>query len=947
MKKNVFHFCLFCLIVVIPFTSSAKQANTTTSEAPSTLTVKTSNGVVVLEAISDRIIRVRVQKSLPLRKKPELAIIKQDSYEKAQVEGHTLSTPALKVSVSPNGSISFADASGHILLREGIRKLEKDTVLEQPVWNIAQQYRFKEEEKIYGLGQHQKGVLNYRGEEVLLTQDNTRAVVPFFVSSKGYGILWNNYSQTEFRDSKGQGTLWSEVGPGIDYFFVAGQNTDQIIAGYRQLTGQAPMFGKWAYGFWVCKEHYHTQDEVLDVARELRQRNIPFDNIVQDWYYWSPHPRGSHIFNSRRYPDPAGMVDQLHENYNAHVMLSVWSNFGEGSDNYEEFITQDHLFPTNYFDPYSETGRNIYWKQIRDSLYTKGFDAWWLDATEPELDQTPMTQPQTKQKMNNALGTGARFLNTYSLMTSKAVYEGQRQVSDDQRVFILTRSAFAGQQRYASATWSGDIYGQWDVFKKQIVAGINFSLSGIPYWTTDIGGFTLDKYPGGNLNNEYRELYTRWFQFGAFSPLFRIHGSQTEREPWRFGDEGHWAYDIQMKYLDLRYRLMPYIYSQAWQVTRNHSTFMRGLVFDFDHDPQALKIDDQYMFGPEIMVCPVSEPFYFKDWFGTPAFDVLTSTQSPTSGVSASHIQASYYTTDEDPSMLKTTTHEKLNARPFELFAGDDEKPDALLGRWTTSVEVSEDGVYQLMSQTGNKPWGIRRIRLWVDNQMLIGQSTNMFNQQHKIAEVNLKAGKKHEIRLEYLCYAWEEPTISLSIRKMPGEPSASLPSPLNTPQREIYFPEGNEWIDFWSGQRLAGGTTIHRQAPMGTLPLYVKAGAILPFGPKIQYTTEKKADTIRLRIYPGADGSFLLYEDENDTYGYEDGAYSVIPLKWDEQEKTLTIGKRRGTFPGMLKKRHFSLVLVNQKKGTGLIFGQADRIIEYEGSETTVSWTDTDALQE
>jgi alpha-D-xyloside xylohydrolase len=933
------HF-IYCFIFFMFFNGSFDiYANNLTDKEDNMLIMETTRGILVVEAYSDNIIRVRFHKQKPIGNHPELAILEQLPYSgRLEIGKDFLKTESLHVTVSKEGRISFCDLSGKILLQEGSRVVEKVNILGETAFSVQQRFKFKPDESIFGLGQHQSGLLNYRGSNVLLVQDNTVAVVPFFVSSNSYGLLWNNYSQTEFRDSSNLGAIWSELADGIDYFFISGKNTDLVIGGYRELTGAAPMFGKWAYGLWVCKEHYHTQSEVLNTAKEFRDRDIPFDNIVQDWFYWNPYPTGSHAFDKDRYPNPSEMVTELHNKYKAHVMISVWSKFDVGSQHYDEFIEKDRLLPTNYFDAHSDIGREIFWRQIKDSLYTKGFDAWWLDATEPELDQQPLYKITAKTMMNNALGTGARYLNTYSLLTSKAVYEGLRAETDEKRAFILTRSAFLGQQRYATATWSGDVFATWDVLHKQIVAGINFSLSGIPYWTTDIGGFTLNDFPGGNNNNEYKELYTRWFQFGAFSPLFRIHGSMTEREPWHFGEVGDWAYDIQLKYINLRYRLMPYIYSYAHEVTENHSTLMRGFVFDFPNDEKALAVDNQYMFGKNIMVCPVLDPMYFENWIETPAFELLSAEKTNDSSTTISEISDRYYSGRGFNRLLKDTVSVDMDYSPFDLFPDDSQKPGELLCVWETELQVEEDGTYQLMTTTSNQPWG-EKVKLYVDSLLVIGNSHNMFNGVGKIANSNLKKGKKHKIKLEYICYSWETPRIRLSLRKATENDESALPEISKQPVRNVYLPEGNEWFDFWTGKKYEGGQTVRANASMDIIPLFVKAGSILPFGPKIQYATEMQADTIRLRVYQGADGTFDLYEDENDNYNYTKGLSTTIPINWMNDEKVLMIGNRKGNFPGALKNRVFSVVLVDEFTGYGSAFSsEKGKVVSYDGKEIRLS---------
>ncbi|MEW6203414.1 MAG: TIM-barrel domain-containing protein [bacterium] len=724
----------------------------------------------------------------------------------------SLTTNKIQAEVSmKTGAITFYYEDGVVVLREpaaGGKTMTEADVLGEDVYHAEQSFVLSADEGLYGLGQYQEGIMNYRGHDVLLAQANTVAVVPFLLSTNGYGILWDNYSLTKFHDGEDGTYFWSEVADAIDYYFIYGPDADDIIAGYRELTGYAPMFGKWAYGYWQCKERYKTQDELTGVAKEYRERRLPLDSIVQDWQYWGDLGWNAMDFDRKNFPDPEGMIRELHEKYHLHVMISVWTKFGPETPIYKEMKNKGYLYsvPDSHgsytYDAFNGDARKIYWDHIKKGFFSKGMDAWWLDVTEPEFDHA-LTQEHTIEMMKSAertaLGSTARYLNAYSLMTTKGVYEGQRETTSDKRVFILARSAFAGQQRHAAVTWSGDILSTWDVFRKQISAGLNFSMAGIPYWTTDIGGFTV-KYGSGRKNDEFRELYVRWFQYGAFCPIFRSHGSSTPREIWQFGEPKTWAYDTLEKFDILRYRMLPYIYSLAWKVTSEGYTIMRGLPFDFRSDPNILGIDDQFMFGPAILVNPVTKPMYH--------IERLTPSQK----------------------MLK-------------------EKHDAK-----------------------------------IDGRIIINK----------------------EIR-----------------------------------SRSVYLPEAAAgWYDFWTGKFFAGGQTIEAPAPIDIMPLYVKGGSIIPMGPELQYAAEKPADPIELRIYPGADADFIIYEDEGDNYNYEKGVYSIIPLKWNESARSLTIGQRIGSFPGMLTKRTFNIILVTENRGVGVqAVEKPDRIVTYTGDEITINF--------
>ena len=667
-------------------------------------------------------------------------------------------------------ALLIVTSTGNQLLQEATRKLTpvkvngEDTYRAESFINI-----YGSREALYGLGQHQAGVWNYRGESVDISQDNTNIAVPLLLSSQGYGLYWNNDSRSRFNNRFANYMyITSEVADNIDYYFFYGPDFDRIIAAYRELTGQAPMFGKWAYGFWQCKNRYKSQEEILGVARKYRELHIPVDNIVQDWFWWNR--KGEHVFN-KNYPDPKGMIDQLHAQ-NFHLMISVWPFFEPGSAVYDEmdkrgwFVDKFKFAKPPYhtngmavYDATNPEARKYYWQLMDKALFNIGVDAWWLDTTEPE------TEGQEENILLGhklAAGSGDRYVNIYPLMTTGAVYDGQRSASDKKRVFILSRSAFAGDQRYGVTAWSGDINSDFFSFRRQIPAGLNFALSGIPYWTTDIGGFVT----GDPDDPAYRELFIRWFQYGTFSPILRVHGTRKtdQNELWSYGPE---AQKILVSFDRLRYRMLPYIYSLAWKTTSESYTPMRPLVMDFRSDVRAQNIGDQFMYGPAFLVNPVTEP------------DATT---------------------------------------------------------------------------------------------------------------------------------------------------------------RRLYLPQA-KWYDFWTGSSVAGGHTIDANAPLDRLPLYIRAGSILPLGPDEEWATEKPADPIELRIYRGADADFTLYEDENDSYNYEKGMYATIPLHWDDTKQTLTIGDRKGHFPGMLESRTFRVVFVGENHGAGISPEERpDKTVQYAGKQTVVA---------
>ena len=749
-----------------PVTSVKQQADG--------LVLAMKSGTLRLLVCSDSIVRVTYSPGTGIPETPQYAVTKQ-SWAVSQWTTQSsdadvkLATPLLKITVTKkDGAILFADASGKKLFQNYDRTLTPVEVNGEKTYR-AEMFSnlWDSTEAFYGLGQHQAGVWNYHGESVELSQANTNISVPMFLSSNGYGIFWNNSSRSRFNNRfPHELYLSSEVADTVDYYFLYGPDFDEIIGAYRELTGAAPMFGKWAYGFWQCKNKYESQAEVLGVAHKYRELHIPVDNIVQDWFWWNT--MGEPIFN-KNYPDPKGMIEDLHENH-FHVMFSFWPYFRPGSPVYDEMdkrgyfvdktkVSGFHPAGQALYDAFNSAARAYYWHLIDKGLFKIGADAWWLDTDEPETEGR-----ETSILENNKvkLGSGARYANLYPLMTTSAVYEGQRKTSDQKRVFILSRSAFSGAQRNSIAAWSGDVESNWLSFARQIPAGLNFELSGIPYWTTDIGGFII----GNPDDPAYRELFVRWFEYGTFCPIFRVHGTRSpnQNELWSYGPE---AQIILTAYDRLRYRLMPYIYSLAWKTTSEAYTPMRALAMDFRTDTRALNVGDQFMFGPALLVNPVTEP---------------------------------------------------------------------------------------------------------------------------------------------------------------------------GATSRRIYLPK-SKWYDFWTGHGVDGGSAIEAAAPINQIPLFVRGGSIVPLGPDLEYATQKPADPIELRVYRGADGTFTLYEDENDNYNYEKGSRATIRIDWDEAAQKLTIHERQGQFPGMLNARTFRVVFVGDNHGAGIeMTTQPDKVVDYSGKPITVA---------
>jgi alpha-D-xyloside xylohydrolase len=776
---RVFHRLAILLFLPIPLSAQwtpRDPITTVQKQVDGAVFITQSGGRLRLQVCADDIVHLSYSPTSNIPSRPDYVVTKTswaatDWRLQETGEVATLLTSKLRIEVSrTTGAITFKDSAGKQLVQDSKRLMIPQTVNGESTYRAETVLSiYGSNEALFGLGQHQAGVWNYRGESVDLSQENTNIAVPLLLSSNGYGIFWNNTSRSRM-NNRFVNVLYlsSEFADSIDYYFLYGPDFDKIVASYRALTGDVPMFARWAYGFWQCKNRYKSQQEILAVAHRYRAEKLPIDNLVQDWFWWNR--KGEHVFNSS-YPDPKGMLDDLHRN-NFHLMISVWPFFEPGSKEYEFMDRQGwfidrtkfasppyHASEMAVYDATNPDARKYYWGLMNDALFKIGVDAWWLDTTEPETENQ---EENILLGHKLFIGSGDRYANLYPLMTTAAVYEGQRSATDQKRVFILSRSAFAGAQRNAVTAWSGDILESWLSFKRQIPAGLNYSLSGMPYWTTDIGGFT----GGGDLNDpHYRELYVRWFQFGAFSPIFRTHGTRTPdaNELWSYGPE---AEKVLVAYDRLRYRLLPYIYSLAWKVTDERYTLMRPLVMDFREDVTAQNIGDQFLFGPAFLVNPVTE-------------------QGAT--------------------------------------------------------------------------------------------------------------------------------------------------------RRNLYLPKAT-WYNFWTGARSEGGQSIDEPAPLDRMPLYVRAGSIVPFGQDEQYAAEKPADPIELRVYRGKNGSFVLYEDENDNYNYENGAHATIPITWNEAAQTLTFGDRSGSFPGMLTERTFNIVFVDEGHGIGIdLSPRIDKVVHYAGKTSTI----------
>jgi alpha-D-xyloside xylohydrolase len=673
----------------------------------------------------------------------------------------TLSTPALRVLFNLNeGLLSFRDAAGNTLESESDREPRRYDAVElngEKLYRVSERFSLNAQEGLYGLGQHQNGVFNYRGTVVELAQANADIALPLLISSNGSAILWNTASRSWFDNRfPPELKLTADAADAIDYYFLYGSEIDSLIHQYRDLTGHAPLFGKWAYGFFQSKDRYKSAKELLDVAAKYRAEHVPLDTVVQDWFWWKlqgdPEYTEAYL---KPHPDVPGALRVLHEEH-VHAIISVWAMMDPKSANFQKLEHSGFVIPGTYdYDATNPAARDAYWKLLISPILAQGWDGFWLDSSEPEILNGRSDAVLFDKKL--FIGNGARYTNVFPLLHTGGVYEHWRASGNEKRVFILTRSAFLGQQRNATTVWSGDIYSTFPVLARQIPAGLNFALSGIPYWTTDIGGYGWPSFRD-TRDPTYQELYARWYEYGVFCPIFRTHGHRLNdtNEVFSYGP----VMPILIRYDKLRYRLLPYIYSLAWRVTNEDYTIQRPLIMDWRNDPRVMSIGDQFMFGPAILVNPVSE-------------------EGATS--------------------------------------------------------------------------------------------------------------------------------------------------------RSLYLPASTAWYDFWSGEKLDGGRRITAEAPLDCIPLYVRAGSILPLGPEIEYAAERTGEPIELRVYRGENGDFALYDDRGDTYAYEKGEHAIIPLHWDDKSSTMTIGVRQGEYPGMPRGQEFRVVLVDGSNGG------ATKQVRYAGQEEVV----------
>ena len=752
------------------------------------------------------------KKSLSVIAKPNKSGVKIATSDNSKI---VMKSPVLTVTLNTeNGIITYAKTDGTVLLKENenskpftpMKDADRDT------YTVYQGFITDKEEGLYGLGQLQNGQMMQRNMSKVLIQGNVEDVSPIFQSTKGYGVFWDNYSATTYTDNENETSFSSEVGDCIDYYFMYGGSADGVIAQVRALTGKVPMMPLWSYGFMQSKERYKSQEETVGVVKKYRELGIPLDCIIQDWQYWGHNYLWNAMdFRNPSFDNPKAMIDSIH-GMNARMMISIWSSFGPATKPYRTLDKEGLLFnietwpqsgvegwPPNMeypsgvrvYDCYNPKARDIYWDYLNKGIFQLGMDGWWMDSTEPDH----FNWKDSDFDRQTYLGSYRSVRNAYPLMTVGGVYDHQRAETSDKRVIILTRSGFLGQQRYASNVWSGDVQSSWDMFRKQITAGLNFSLTGMPHWNSDLGGFFASSYnTNGNAsatrNPMYQELYVRWLQFGVFCPMMRSHGADTPREFFWYGKAGEPVYDALVDAVKLRYSLLPYIYSTAWEVSHRQSTFMRALYMDFLNDKNTWKIGNEYMFGKAFLVAPVL------------------------------HAQ---YTPEQKQNILKE-----------------------------------------------NEGWN---------------KTTN--NQVNLSLNVDFTQSK----------------------------------------EMEVYLPSGNKWYNYWTNENFDGGQKLKIKTSLDRIPLFVRAGSIIPIGPDVQYTNEKKWDNLIINVYPGADGTFTLYEDEGDNYNYESGAYTEIQMKWNDTKRILTIDARKGEYNGMLTKRNFTIRTADGK----------EKVITYSGKKINV----------
>jgi alpha-D-xyloside xylohydrolase len=755
------------------------------------LTLKAQTPEVKIQFYTPDIVRVTKTPQNSKGAQKSLVVILDPQNVSVKKSGESYTSSSLKVTVSKDGKVSFAALKGGKLLEENAFNFTPITDgTDKGSFKISQSFKLSENETVYGLGTVQNGRLERNNTETLVEQSNLEDFQNVIQSIKGWGVYWDNYSRGKYSEKNSVMTFEGEAGDLIDYYFMYGKTADGVNACMRELSGKVPMFPLWTFGFWQSKERYKSQDEIIGVVEKYRALGVPLDGIIQDWQYWGNNYLWNAMdFLAETFPDGKAMVDRIHA-MNVHIMISIWASFGPMTMQFKELEKDNllftfgtwpqsgisHIWPPvmNYpsgvrvYNPFPQKAKDIYWKYLK-KLHGCGIDAWWMDSTDPDC-----FYPTDKDyDFETGFGSFRKMRNAFPLATVSGIYENQRKTSENQRVFIMTRSSYAGQQRYGSNMWSGDVASSWDMLRKQIPAGLNFTLTGNPNFNTDIGGFFSGSYnvlgpASGAKNPQFQELYVRWMQYGMFCPVFRSHGADTPREIYQFGKKGEPIYDAIEKTINLRYSLLPYIYSLAWQVTDKNASYMMPLFAYYKADQKTWKIADEFMFGESILAAPVVSPQY---------------------------------------------TEEKV-------------------------IKIDEMTGWNKQETDGAKAY----------------------------------------------------PPVDFTQKKTV----------------EKYLPKGDNWFNFWDNKLYTGGQSVKVETSIDKTPFFVKAGSIIPFAKPAQNTVVQSRDSLTIRIYPGKDCEFTLYEDEGDNYNYEKGAYSLIKFLWNDKAGKLTVSKRGGSFKGMLEKRTF-----------------------------------------
>ncbi|WP_338763262.1 TIM-barrel domain-containing protein [Massilia sp. METH4] len=846
-----------------------------------------------------------------------------------------------------SGALAFSDGAGRLYTREAsqpqmVRKVE---IAGSPSYEVENRLALQADEAIFGFGYTDSDKVNRRHGELQLVQTNLGIIIPVMVSSRRYGILWDTYSKMRFRDGPQGASLWAESAPGgVDYYFMGGTSMDGVVGAYRRLTGAAPMYPKQAFGLFMSKERYPTRQRLLEVAETFRRERFPLDYIVQDWQYWGGDKDGTWsgmIWDPVRFPDPRGMADQLHAMH-LKLMVSIWPSVGNDTALARELDRHGLRFaPLHWisqkariYDAYSPKGRQIYFKHVKSGLFDNGVDALWMDGTEVEVGSAAWDMAKNEADIKglgrNALGDFTRYLNPYSLLTTQGTYEGRRATSD-RRVFTLTRSAWAGAQRTAAASWSGDIFASWETLRKQVSGGVNVTITGNPYWTQDIGGFFVRRdFPAGEQSPAYRELFARWFQYGAFNPIMRVHGTDIEREPYLFKTLDPEVYRSLLDTVHLRYRLLPYIYGLGARVTSEHDTMMRALPMDFPDDVATHAIDDAFMFGRALLVHPVTRPM-LRIEPPPPATIPADSLRTPDgrSGLAGQYFAGRDFATPRGKVVDRTIDH-AWPAPPLATLPAGLASLDDFSARWKGFLVAPEDGEYEIGVE------GDDGYRLYLDGKRVIESWANG-GKRLGTTRMTLRRGQRVPVTLEYY-QATAERSLRLAWRTPAALRALSTDKPARDTTMRTYLPRGTAWYDFWTGERHDGGQVVARDTPLAIVPLYVRAGSILPMGPVMQYATERPDAPLEIRIYPGADGSFTLYDDDNETYAYERGESSRIRLDWNDREGVLSIGAREGSYPGMAMERQFNLVLVQPGSTGGIGNAATTQAVRYDGKAVKVT---------